>query len=173
MTKLITRSAALYFVFFLFSGPVSAQIQAFNGSWELDYAISVPSAKCEILHYTVTADEQHYIVDEVSSDGRPFNTEYRAKYDGKEYPNKNLLTGNVNYVKLRKVSDRVEQLTNVRREKDAAGNEVNRVAGWYVRTLLPDGNTISSTLINAEGAVYGVRFFRRMADSSKKTCVKK
>jgi hypothetical protein len=152
--------------------PAFSQNKAFNGNWELDYAISVPSAKCEILRYSVMDDEQHYVVDEITNDGRPFNTEYRAKYDGKEYPNTNLITGNVNYVKLRKVADRVEQLTNIRREKDAAGNETSRVSGWYVRTLLPDGNTISSTLINADGSVYGVRFFRRMTDQ-KKTCVSK
>lgn len=172
MISTITRSVAVFLALLLTSGQANAQIQEFNGSWELDYAVSVPSAKCEILHYTVTNDEQHYVVDEISADGRPFNTEYRAKYDGNEYANKNLITGNVNYVKLRKVSNRVEQLTNIRREKDANGQEISRVSGWYVRTLLPDGNTISSTLIDGEGKVYGVRFFRRLADD-KKSCVKK
>lgn len=151
-----------------------AQIAGFNGTWTLNQTASEgPKAACEYLHYTVTADEEHYIVDEMSKEGEPFHTEYRAKFDGKEYPNKNLVTGAVNYVKLRKVFDRTEQLTNVRREKGPDGKEVAKVAGHYIRVLAPDGKSITSTLINAEGQVTAVRVFDKVDyKGARPTCQK-
>lgn len=147
----------------LMTTPVYAQIAGFNGKWTLNHEKSQgPLAKTEYLTYQVTADEQHYIVDEVENDGRKFNTEYRAKFDGKEYPNKNLVTGAVNYVKIRKVFDRVEQLTNIKREPGPNGTEVSKVTGYYIRVLALDGKSITSTLINAEGQVTAVRVFDKM-----------
>jgi hypothetical protein len=156
--------------------PAFAQIAGFNGTWTLNQTASEgPKAACEYLHYQVTADEEHYIVDEMSKEGEPFHTEYRAKFDGKEYPNKNLVTGAVNYVKLRKVFDRTEQLTNVRREKGPDGKEVSKIAGYYIRTLAADGKSVTSTLVNAEGQVTAVRVFDKvdLAGKSRPTCQKR
>ena len=154
--------------------PASAQIAGFNGTWTLNEKASEgPKAACEYLHYQVSADEEHYIVDEMSKEGQPFHTEYRAKFDGKEYANKNLVTGQVNYVKLRKVFDRTEQLTNVRRERGADGKEVSKVAGHYIRVLAADGKSITSTLINAEGQVTAVRVFDKVeTKGTRPTCQK-
>jgi hypothetical protein len=154
--------------------PAFAQIAGFNGTWTLNQTASEgPKAACEYLHYQVTADEEHYIVDEMSKEGEPFHTEYRAKFDGKEYANKNLVTGATNYVKLRKVFDRTEQLTNIRREKGADGKEVSKVGGHYIRVLAPDGKSITSTLINAEGQVTAVRVFDKVDyKGTRPTCQK-
>ncbi len=156
------------------AAPAFAQIAGFNGTWTLNKKESEgPQAACEYLHYEVTADEEHYIVDEMSKEGQPFHTEYRAKFDGKEYPNKNLVTGAVNYVKLRKVFDRTEQLTNVRRERGADGKEASKVAGHYIRVLAADGKSITSTLINAEGQVTAVRVFDKVeVKGTRPTCQK-
>lgn len=151
--------------------PANAQIPGFNGSWSLSQDKSEgPKAVCEYLHYAVTASEEHYIVDELEKDGTKFNTEYRAKYDGKEYANKNLVTGVVNYVKLRKVFDRTEQLTNIRKEPGPNGTVVSKVTGYYIRVLSPDGKSITSTLIDAEGQVTAVRVFEKVSDTPKPHC---
>jgi hypothetical protein len=154
--------------------PAFAQIAGFNGTWTLNQKASEgPKAACEYLHYEVTADEEHYIVDEMSREGQPFHTEYRAKFDGKEYANKNLVTGATNYVKLRKVFARTEQLTNIRRERGPDGKEVSKVAGHYIRVLAPDGKSITSTLINAEGQVTAVRVFDKVDyKGTRPTCQK-
>lgn len=166
---LIVQAAGLVLAFAM--APAGAQILGFNGTWTLDQEASEgPKAKCEYLHYVVTPEEQHYIVDEIGHDGAKFNTEYRAKFDGQEYPNRNLVTGQVNYVKIRKVFDRVEQLTNVRRERGPDGKEVSRVAGHYIRVLAPDGKTITSTLINADGQVTAVRVFRKVESPTRPKC---
>jgi hypothetical protein len=159
----------------LLTTPAFAQIAGFNGTWTLNQKASEgPKAACEYLHYEVSGDEEHYIVDEMSKEGQPFHTEYRAKFDGKEYANKNLVTGAVNYVKLRKVFDRTEQLTNIRREKGPDGKEVSKVAGHYIRVLAADGKSITSTLIDAEGQVTAVRVFDKvdLKGAPRPTCQK-
>lgn len=156
----------------LFIGvPAHAQIMGMNGVWELNQELSTPKAQCELLNYTITATEQHYVVDEISSDGKKFNTEYRAKYDGKEYPNRNLGSGEVNYVKLRKVLDRVEEVTNIRHEKGPDGKDKSVVRGYYIRILSPDGKQIisvlSSILPDGTFQVTGVRYFDKVAGKPK------
>lgn len=147
----------------LMAAPTHAQIKEFQGKWSISHEKSQgPMAATEILTYEVNGDEEHYIVDEVETDGRKFNTEYRAKFDGKEYPNKNLVTGEVNYVKLRKVFDRTEQLTNIKHVKGPDGKEVSKVTGYYIRVLAADGKSISSTLIDADGQVTAVRIFDKI-----------
>lgn len=166
-----TIAAGLCLIALAAASPARAQIAGMNGTWTLDPEASQgPIAACEYLHYEISADEQHYIVDEREQDGSKFNTEYRAKFDGAEYPNKNLVTGKVNYVRIRKVFDRVEQLTNVKRETGADGKEVSTVSGHYIRVLSPDGKTITSTLIDPDGKVTSVRVFRKLESATKPTC---
>jgi len=159
-------------VYALVGGQAQAQIMEMNGTWALNKDLSFPKAQCEYLHYTVTADEEHYIVDEISNDGKKFNTEYRAKFDGKEHPNKNLVTGEVNYVKVQKVLDRVEQVTNIRHDKSADGKEVSVIRGYYIRLLSLDGKQISSVLtsVRPDGSlqVTGVRVFDKVEGKKPK-----
>ena len=158
----------------LMAAPTHAQIKEFQGKWTINKSKSQgPQAATEILTYEINGDEEHYIVDEVETDGRKFNTEYRARFDGKEYPNKNLVTGEVNYVKLRKVFDRTEQLTNIKHQKGPDGKETSVVTGYYIRVLAADGKSISSTLIDANGQVTAVRIFDKIEGGANAMMMKK
>jgi len=60
------------------------QIPGLNGTWKLNLDKTTgPHAKREILTFDVTAEQEHYTVDEVEMDGSLFKTEYTAKFDGK------------------------------------------------------------------------------------------
>jgi hypothetical protein len=133
----------------------SSQIPGFNGTWKLDLSKTTgPHAKTEILTYEVTADQEHYTVDEVELDGSLFKTEYTAKFDGKAYPNKNLVTGVITYVSLKKIDDHTEVLES----RTQPGGPVTLK---YRRVLSGDGKTITSSIIGADGAVFSVRVFER------------
>jgi len=113
-----------------------------------------PHAKSEVLIYHVTAGEEHYTVDEVEPDGSLFKTEYTAKFDGKAYPNKNLVTGEVTYISLTKIDDRTELLES----RSKPGGPVTMK---YRRVLSGDGKTITSSIIGADGAIFSVRVFEK------------
>jgi hypothetical protein len=145
-----------------------AQNPAMSGKWVLNHDKSQgPQAATEVLTYEVKGDEEHYIVDEVEKDGRKFNTEYTAKLDSKEYPNKNLVTGQVNYVSIRQMFPRVEELTNIRHVKGPDGKEVSEVSGHYIRILSADGKEYTSVLTNAKGDVTSVRVFEKQGEGSE------
>jgi hypothetical protein len=134
---------------------VSGQIVGFNGTWKLDPSKTTgPHAKSEVLIFRVTAGEEHYTVDEVEPDGSLFKTEYTAKFDGKTYPNKNLVTGAITYVSLKKIDDRNEVLES-RNEPGGA------VTYKYRRVLSGDGKTLTSSIIDADGTIYSVRVFEK------------
>lgn len=136
---------------FAAAGSASAQILGFNGTWKLNPEKTMgPHAKSEVIIYEVTATEEHYQIDEVEQDGSLFKTEYRARFDGQDYPNKNLVTGTVTTVAIKKLGDRVEELTNKRDGK---------VTSKYLRVLSEDGRTITSLIISADGRVTSVRVF--------------
>ena len=150
-TVLLTAVMALGLAGFTVSG----QIRGFNGSWKLNpEKTRGPHAKREILTFRVTRDEEHYTVDEVEQDGSLFKTEYTAKFDGKDYPNHNLVTGATTYVRLKKIDDTTEELEN----RDATGGPVT---SKYQRVLSGDGKTITSSIIGANGAIFSVRVFER------------
>jgi hypothetical protein len=133
----------------------SGQILAFNGTWKLDPAKTTgPHAKSEVLIYHVTGNEEHYTVDEVEPDGSLFKTEYTAKFDGKAYPNKNLVTGEVTYISLKKIDDRTELL-------ESRSERGGPVTMKYRRVLSGDGKTITSSIIGADGAIFSVRVFEK------------
>ncbi len=142
-----------------------------NGKWVLNKEKSQgPQADTEVLTYEIKGDEEHYIVDEVDKDAkapggvRKFNTEYTAKLDGQEYPNKNLVTGKVNYVSIKQMFPRVEELTNIVHETGADGKEVSKVTGHYVRILSADGKEYTSVLIDPKGIVRSIRVFDKQPE---------
>jgi hypothetical protein len=142
------------------AGASYAQNPNMAGKWVLNKEKSQgPQAASEVLTYEVQGDKEHYIVDEVEQDGKKFNTEYSAKLDGKEYPNKNLVSGEVNYVRIVQKFPRVEELTNVTHVKGADGKETSKVTGRYIRILSVDGKEYTSVLVNPKGEVFSVRVF--------------
>lgn len=147
--------------------PASAQVLGFNGKWVLNHAKSQGrNPAVEYITYKITDQVQDYVVDETGADGRRFNAVYQAKFDGKDYPKKDLVTGNVTYTRIEKVFERVELVTNSVKEKGAGGKEVTKVTGWYIRVLAPDGQSITSTLFSAEGKVTAVRVFDRLTSAA-------
>ncbi len=133
----------------------SGQILSYNGTWTLDsHKTTGPHAKSEVLTFHVTADEEIYAVDEVEPDGSLFKTEYTAKFDGKAYANKNLVTGEITYVSLKKIDDHTELLES----RSKPGGPVTMK---YRRVLSGDGKTITSSIIGAGGDIYSVRVFQK------------
>src|SRR5205823_4533054 len=112
VTKRVSRMLIALGALSLATGiTVSGQIRGFNGTWKLNHEKTTgPHAKSEVLTFRVTNDEEHYTVDEVEQDGSLFKTEYVAKFDGKDYPNHNLVTGATTYVCLKKIDDNTEEL---------------------------------------------------------------
>ena len=134
---------------------VSGQIPGFNGTWKLNPEKTTgPHAKREILTFRVTSEEEHYTVDEVEQDGSLFKTEYVAKFDGRDYPNHNLVTGGTTYVSLKKIDENTEELES----RNAPGGPVTM---RYRRVVSADGKTITSSIIKANGDVHSVRVFER------------
>jgi len=143
-----------------------AQNPEMSGKWVLIHDKSQgPQALTEVLTYEIKDGQEHYIVDEMDNGGRHFNTEYTAKFDGKEYPNKNLVTGGVTYVVVKQMFPRVEELTNIRHKAGPDGKEVSEVTGHYIRILSADGKEYTSVLTNANGDVTSVRVFDKQSES--------
>jgi hypothetical protein len=142
-----------------------------NGKWVINKEKSQgPQAESEVLTYEIKGDEEHYIVDETDKDKkapngvRKFNTEYTAKLDGQEYPNKNLVTGEVRYVSIKQMFPRVEELTNITHVTGPDGKEVSKVEGRYIRILSPDGKEYTSILIDPKGIVRSIRVFDKQPE---------
>jgi len=131
-----------------------------NGRWVMNAEKSQgPPAVSEILTFRITGDEEHYLIEDIEKDGRKLNTEYTAKLDGREYPNRNLITGEVTYVAIRQLFPRVEEVTNTRHVKDHSGHEVSRITSRYIRILSPGGKEYTSLMIDAHGGVLLARVF--------------
>lgn len=133
----------------------SSQIPGFNGTWKLDLKKTTgPHAKTEILTFHVTGDEEHYTVDEVEFDGSLFKTEYTARFDGKTYPNKNLVTGVTTYISLKRIDDHTEVLES----RSQPGGPITMK---YRRVLSADCKAITSSIIGADGSAFSVRVFEK------------
>jgi hypothetical protein len=142
-----------------------AQNPEMSGKWALNPDKSQgPAPASETLIYQISGDEEHYSADATQKDGSKFRTEYRAKYDGKEYPNKNLVTGRITYTAIKQMFPRVEEVTNIRHVRDSSGKEVSEVTNHFIRILSADGKEITSVLTDAKGAVTSVRVFDKQSD---------
>jgi hypothetical protein len=135
------------------TSPAWGQVQGLNGTWKINLEKTTgPHAKSEILTFGVTADSEHYTVDEVETDGSLFKTEYTAKFDGKAYPNKNLVTGEITYVCLKKIDNRTEEF-------ESRKSQNGPLTYKYRRVLSADGKTLTSSIIGGDGATFSVRVF--------------
>jgi hypothetical protein len=159
-------SAVPFAIVALWAAPGFAQTQAMIGKWVLnaDKGQGTQPAS-EVLTYEVKDGAEHYVADATQTDGSKFNSEYVAKFDGKEYPNKNKVTGKVNYVSLKQVFPRVEIITHIDHDKDANGKTVRKVTGRFIRIASPDGMEFTSVLLNEKGEVFSVRVFDKQPGS--------
>jgi hypothetical protein len=138
----------------LAAAPVcTAQNEAFTGTWVLNLAKSTgPQPKSEILKIHVANNEEHYVVEALNENGSRLHTEYRAKYDGKDYANKNLITEATTFVSIKAIDANTELVTN---KRDGT------VTSSYRRVLSADGKTLTSMILGPDGAVRSVRVFDR------------
>jgi hypothetical protein len=152
----------------LMAAPASAQILELNGTWQLNHDKSQgPQDQVEILTITVTPQDEHYVIHEVHANGKITDGEYRAKFDGSEYQQTSIppapsRDGATHYVKAKKLFDRVEEVTNVRRMPDGS----SKVTGHYIRQLSPDYKTMYDTLINTDGEETAFRVFDKVSDKT-------
>lgn len=148
------------------SSPVYAQILELNGTWRLNHDKSQgPQDQVEVLTITVTPQEEHYVIHEVHTNGKVTDGEYRAKFDGGEYlqtsrPSNPWRDGARHYVRVQKLFDRVEEVTNLRRMPDGT----SKVTSHYIRQLSPDFKTMYDTLIDTDGQETAFRVFDRVSD---------
>jgi hypothetical protein len=150
----------------LLAAPGFAQTPGMVGKWVLNVGKGQGTQPAsEVLTYEIKDGAEHYVANATQEDGSKFNSEYVARFDGKEYPNTNHVTGEVNYVSLKQVFPRLEIITHIDHAKDANGKEVSKVTGRYIRIASPNGVEFTSILLNAKGEVFSVRVFDKQPGS--------
>ncbi len=151
------------------AAPAQAQILELNGTWQLNHEKSQgPQDQVEVLTITVTPEGEHYVIHEVHENGKITDGEYRAKFDGGEYQQTSIppapsRDGATHYVKVKKLFDRVEEVTNVRHMPDGT----TKVTSYYIRQLSPDYKTMYDTLINTDGQETAFRVFDKVSKKGK------
>jgi hypothetical protein len=146
--------------------PTYAQTLGMVGKWTLNVEKGQGTQPAnEVLTYEIKDGAEHYVANATQQDGSKFNSEYTAKFDGKEYPNANHVTGKTEYVSLKQVFPRVEIITHITRDKDAAGKPVRKVTGRFIRIASPNGMEFTSILMNDKGEVFSVRVFDKQPGS--------
>jgi len=143
-----------------------AQTMGMVGKWVLnvDKGQGTQPAN-EVLTYDIKDGVEHYVADATEQDGSKFNSDYSAKFDGKEYPNTNHVTGKVSYVSLKQVFARVEIITHIDHEKAGSGKEIHKVTARFIRIASPNGMEFTSILMNEKGEVFSVRVFDKQPGS--------
>jgi hypothetical protein len=150
----------------LLAAPGFAQTPGLVGKWVLNVNKGQGTQPAsEVLTYEIKDGAEHYVANATQEDGSKFNSDYVARFDGKDYPNTNHVTGKVAYVSLKQVFPRVEIVTHIDHDKDANGKEVRKVTGHFIRIASPDGMEFTSILLNAKGEVFSVRVFDKQPGS--------
>lgn len=158
--------AIQFTVIALLAGPALAQTPNLVGKWVLNASKGQGTQPAnEVLTYEIKDGAEHYVANATQADGSKFNSEYLARFDGKEYANTNHVTGKVAYVSLQQLFPRVEIVTHIDHSKDANGKEVRKVTGRFIRIASPDGKEFTSILLNAKGEVFSVRVFDKQPGS--------
>ena len=89
--------------------------------------------------YAPAGDQVKVTTDGTTGDGKPVQTEWTGKFDGKDYP----LTGdpNANSRSYKKVNDRTLELTNKKDGKVTTSGRIEVSADGMTRTLMVHGTT--------------------------------
>jgi hypothetical protein len=131
---------------------VASSNDRFNGTWKVDwpkshYIEELKSRKSspqsqgpygvkqEIVTLTIANNTEHCINDLTFEDGTRSRSEYTATYnDGKWYPSKNLITGQVTQATV--MMFRIEPGRELRLSRNSDG----KVSGFVLRTVTDDGS---------------------------------
>jgi hypothetical protein len=162
----IALPAAQLAIVAMLAAPGFAQTPGMVGKWVLNVGKGQGTQPAsEVLTYEIKDGAEHYVANATQENGSKFNSDYVARFDGKEYPNTNHVTGKIEYVSLKRVFPRVEIVTHIDHDKDANGKEVRKVTGRFIRISSPDGMEFTSILLNAKGEVFSVRVFDKQPGS--------
>lgn len=139
-------------LFLVFSAaPVSAQIEAMEGSWLLNPEKTLgPRPEWELLVFTISESEQRYTMDAVDADGRKSHTEWAVPYDGRDHPTTSSAANTT--ASIRQLSEKSEFVTNKRE---------GVVTSTYTRVLVDDDRTLLSIGRDANGKVQWLRVFEK------------
>ena len=158
--------AAPFIIGAMLASSSHAQTMGMVGKWVLNVEKGQGTQPAnEVLTYEIKDGVEHYVANATEQDGSKFNSDYSAKFDGKEYPNANHVTGKVSYVSLKQVFPRVEIITHIDHEKGSGGKEIHRVTGRFIRIASPNGMEFTSILMNEKGEVFSVRVFDKQPGS--------
>ena len=128
----------------VWSGHAPAQAaESIVGTWTLNVARSTyspgPAPKSLTVKFEAAGDGIKSTSDTVAADGSSTQTEYTAKYDGKDYPLKGMKTADTVSLK------QVDASTTVRTDKKAG-----KVVRTYTRKLSADGKTMTVTITGTD-----------------------
>jgi len=131
--------------------PVAAQDDPFNGTWKLNVAKSkmqpATASRSEMIRYRITGNEEDFLSDAVTSEGRAESIKYAARYDdGKAYPFSISVDGKVTNpgatTMVKKIDARTRERYNVRDGKPVLASR---------RVVSPDGKTMTITIVRIDG----------------------
>jgi hypothetical protein len=130
--------------------PIAAQDDPFTGTWVLNVARSkmqqATASKSEIIHYTITGDEEDFLSDAVTIEGYPESIKYTARYnDEKTYPFSITINGKVTNPGARTMVKKIDTWTreryNVRDGKPVIASR---------RVVSKDGKTMTITIMRLD-----------------------
>ncbi len=126
------------------------QADPFTGSWKLNVAKSTmqpaTASRSEIIHYTITGDQEDFLSEAVTADGHPESIRYTARYDdGKAYPFSITIDGRVTnpgaLTMVKKVDLWTRERFNVRDGKPVIASR---------RVVARDGKTMTLTILRVD-----------------------
>ena len=129
--------------------PIAAQGDPFDGTWKLNVAKSkmqpTTASKSEIIRYRITGDEEAFVSEAVTIEGRAESIKYTAHDDGKPYPFTITLDGKVTnpgaMTMVKKIDARTRERYNVREGKPVLASR---------RVVSPDGKTMTITIVRID-----------------------
>jgi hypothetical protein len=134
-----------------------SQTSLITGTWKADPAKSRYSGaanRLEVSRIFICGDEQINVNEQVDATGVRGASVYTAKYDGRDYPINDLISGVATgrTVALRRI--------DARREERVVKLD-GKVRSTVMREVTEDGSVLTTTTKNADGQVTDVRVFAR------------
>jgi len=151
----VTRPVHATLILVLCLAPIArqsshAQEDPFTGTWVLNVEKSkmqpATASKSEIIHYRITGNEEDFLSDAVTIEGKPESIKYTARYDdGKAYPFSITVSGTVTNpgatTMVKKIDLWTRERYNVRDGKPLIASR---------RVVSKDGKTMTITILRVD-----------------------
>jgi hypothetical protein len=125
------------------------QVDVYTGTWTLNVAKSGGAERSQVLTIDVVGDEETYQSDMRSASGRRQLTNYKARFDGRQYPSVTVITepdGKATREEHSVKLDKVDERTRTRTWTQKGQITILR------RVVSPDGRTLTSESILVDAA---------------------